>query len=144
MADPLTSSGAVKRLIENAGLSVAAYRDDLPKEHTLPSVTIDEEVATSPERHGDSGDPNGHHGESEQLFVHIWQAWRTDQGKPAETYELPRAITHTLRTAAPFTFGPDDSPTRVYGIRIDGRARLVEDDENVVHTTLTITLRRDA
>lgn len=144
MADPLSSAGAVKRIIENAGLSVAAYRDDIPAKQPMPVVTVDEEVATSHERHGDSGSPTGHHGESEVVFVHIWQAWRTDQGKPAESYALPRAVTHALQTAAPFTYGPSNSPTRVYGIRIDGRARLVEEAANVVHTTLTITLRRDA
>lgn len=139
-----TSSGALKRIIESAGLSVAAYRDALPRDHTLPVVTIDEEVATSPERHGDTGDPLGHPGESEVVFVHLWQAWRDSAGKPAERYDLPRKLSAALRNARPFLYGSDDAPVRVYGLRIDGRARIVEDDENVVHTTLTITLRRDA
>jgi hypothetical protein len=142
----MTSAGAIKQLIEGGGLSLAAYRDDAPKltEQPLPYVTIDEGVAVSTELHGDTGDPNGHHGESEQLTVHLWQAWRTDDGKPAENYQLPRKLTTLLRTARPFAYGPDDAPVRVYGIRISGRARLVEDEANIVHHAITCTLRRDA
>lgn len=139
-----TSAGALKALIEAGGLNVAAYRDALPPMEQLPCITIDEDVATSSERHGDTGDVNGHHGESEQLFVHIWQAWRDSNGKPAERYELPRDVTTLLRTARPFAYGPDDAPTRVYGLRIDGRARITEEENNVVHTTITVTMRRDA
>lgn len=144
MSQPATSSGAIKQLVESGGLSIAAYRDRAPQDARLPYVTIDEEVATSHERHGDASDPNGHHGESEQLFVHLWQAWRDDAGKPAETYDLPRKLTQLLQTARPFTYGPSNAPTRVYGLQIAARARLIEDEENVVHTALTITMRRDA
>ena len=140
----MTSAGAVKALIENGGLGVSAYRDALPPLHALPCITIDEDVATSTERHGDTQDPAGDHGESEVLLVHVWQAWRDGNGRPAETYMLPRKLSHLLRTAQPFAYGPDAAPTRVYGLRVDGRARIVEEDANVVHTTLTVTMRRDA
>lgn len=138
----MTTSSAVKSIIESAGLHLAAYRDALPVVHTLPAVTIDEEVATSPERHGDTGDATAHHGESEVVFVHLWQPLRDDNGRPAETYTLARDLTRLLTNHPPFEYG--DTPTRVYGIRLDGRARIVEQDANIVHTTLTLTLRRDA
>ena len=140
----MTSSGALKALIEGGGLRVSAYRDALPKLAEMPCITIDEDVATSQERHGDTGDPSGHHGESEQLFVHLWQLWRTADGKPAERYSLTRDLKALLRTARPFAYGPDDAPVRVYGLRIDGHARIVEEEANVVHSTITVTMRRDA
>lgn len=140
----LTSSGALKALIEGAGLKLAAYRDGMPEKHKLPAVTIDEDVATSQERHGDTGDPDGHHGESELVYVHLWELWRRPDGRSGEDAAVLRGLKHALRTARPFQYGPDDAPVRVYGIRIDGHARLVEDTENVVHHTITCTLRRDA
>lgn len=139
-----TSSGALKALLEGGGLRISVYRDAMPEEHAMPNVTIDENVATSQERHGDTGDPNGHHGESEQVFVHLWELWRGPHGKPAERYDLIRDLKRLLRTARPFVYGPDDAPVRVYGLRIDGHVRIVEDEENVVHHTVTVTLRRDA
>lgn len=139
-----TSSGALKAIIEAAGLSVSAYRDRIPKKASMPCVTIDENVATSQERHGDSGDPDAHAGESELVNVHLWELWRDDNGKPAERYELVRGLKRALRTARPFLYGPDDAPVHVYGLRIDGHARIVEDEENVVHHTVSVTLRRDA
>jgi hypothetical protein len=140
----MTSSGALKTLIEQAGLHVSAYRDAIPPNHAMPVVSIDENVATSQERHGDTGDVDAHHGESELAYVHLWELWRTPEGKPAERYELIRNLKRLLRNARPFEYGPSDAPVRVYGLRIDGHARIVEDEENVVHHTLTITLRRDA
>lgn len=139
-----TSSGALKAIVEAAGLNVAAYRDRIPKDAKIPVVTIDENVATSQERHGDTGDTGGHHGESELVNVHLWELWRDAEGKPLERYELIRGLKRALRTARPFAYGPTDAPVRVYGLRIDGHARIVEDEENVVHHTITCTLRRDA
>lgn len=144
MSRPVTSSGALKLIVEAAGLSVAAYRDAIPQGGALPCVTIDENVATSQERHGDTGDPDGHAGESEQLFVHLWELWRNAEGKPAETYALIGNLKRTLRTARPFLYGPDDAPVRVYGLQIAGHARIVETEANVVHHTITLTMRRDA
>lgn len=140
----MTSAGALKALIESGGLKVAAYRDAMPQTADMPVVTIDENVATSQERHGDNADPDGHHGESELLNVHLWELWRTQEGKPAERYELIRDLKRLLRTARPFSYGRDDAPVRVYGLRIDGHARIVEEDENVVHHTISLTMRRDA
>jgi hypothetical protein len=140
----LTSSGAVKAIIEGAGLKLSAYRDAMPKLSSLPCVTIDEDVATSQERHGDTGDESGHHGESELMYVHLWELWRDDNGKPAETYGLVGRLKRVLRTARPFTYGPDATPTRVYGLQIAGHARIVEEEANVVHHTITLTMRRDA
>lgn len=140
----MTSSGAIKTIVEAAGLQIAAYRDAIPKDAAMPVVTIDENVATSQERHGDTGDANGHAGESELAYVHLWERWRHDDGKPAERYELVRGLKKALRTARPFAYGPDAAPVRCYGIRIDGHARIVEEEANVVHHTITCTLRRDA
>lgn len=140
----VTSSGAVKTIIESAGLGVAAYRDAKPVKDRLPVVTIDENVATTQERDGDTGDPTADHGESELMFVHLWEPWRAANGLAGENYALVVGLKRALRLAPPFVYGPDGAPVRVYGIRIDGHVRIVEDEANVVHHTITITLRRDA
>lgn len=144
MTIPATSSGALKALIESGGLRLAAYRDAIPRGGNMPCVTIDEEVATSQEAHGDSGDPNAHRGESEQLFVHLWELWRTAEGNPAETYGLPRRLKALILAAPGLIYGPTDAPVRVYGLQIAGHARIVEEEANVVHHTITVTMRRDA
>lgn len=144
MSRPLTSSGAVKVLIEAGGLKVAAYRDALPPDSTLPAISVDENIATSQERHGDVGDPTAHHGESEQLFVHLWELWRKPDGTAGERYDLIRGLKRLLRLAPGFVYGPDDAPVRVYGLQIAGHARIVEEEANVVHHTITLTMRRDA
>ena len=146
MSRPNTSAGALKAIIESAGLRLAAYRDQLPADVKMPVVTIDEEIGSTSELHGDPTDPNGHHGESELINVHLWQPLRNQNGRPGETFALPRQLTHVLKTTQPFMYGPDDAPTRVYGLRVDGRARIIEGTapDEVVHTVLTITMRRDA
>lgn len=143
---PASSAGALKVIIEQGGLRVAAHRDRLPRNTPLPVVTIDEDITSTPERHGDSSNPDGHHGESELLNVHLWQPLLNRNRAAGERYDLARALTHLLRTAQPFLYGPDDAPVRVYGLRIDGRARIIEGTapNEVVHHVLTVTMRRDA
>lgn len=143
MSRAMTSSGALKTLLEGAKCGVAVYRDAIPKQAAMPCITVDENVATSTERHGDTGDVNGHHGESEQLFVHLWELWRDEAGKPAERYELIRQAKATIRNAPGMLYGPDDAPVRVYGLTIAGHVRIVEEEANVVHHTITVTMRRD-
>lgn len=152
MNRPQTSAGALKTIVENGGLRISAYRDQLPPTSSLPCVTIDEDVTSTPERHGDSGDAGGHHGESEVLLVHLWQPFRDQNKRPGERFDLARQLTLLIKTCPPFVYGPDDAPVRVYGLRVDGRARIIEQERDekqrlireIVHTTLTVTMRRDA
>jgi hypothetical protein len=141
---PQTSSGAVKAIIEAGGLRLPAYRDQLPPKGVLPCVTIDDDVATTQELHGDQLD--GHHGESEVILVHLWQPLRNQNGRAGERFTLARDLTQLLKRTPPFVFGPDDAPVRVYGLRIDGRARIIEGEQpnEIVQTTITVTMRRDA
>lgn len=149
---PQTSGGALKTIIESGGLRLSAYRDRLPPAGVLPCVTIDDDVTSTPERHGDTQDPNGHHGESEVLLVHLWQPLLDQNKRPGERFTLARQLTLLLKCAPPFEYGPDDAPVRVYGLRVDGRARIIEQERDekqrllreLVHTTLTVTMRRDA
>src|SRR5687767_13387529 len=106
---PTSSAGALKAVIEAGGLRVSAYRDKLPKGQPLPAVSIDEDVATIQERHGDPLD--GHHGESELLNVHLWQALKDQNKRAAERYDLPRQLTQLLIRTPPFVYGDPDAPT---------------------------------
>jgi hypothetical protein len=72
MSRPHTSAGALKQLIENGGLRISAYRDKLPSGCPLPAVSIDDDVTTTVELHGDTHDVNAHRGESELMNVHLW------------------------------------------------------------------------
>lgn len=143
---PSSSGGALKQLIENGGLQLAAYRDQLPPKGVLPCVTIDDDVTSTRERHGDPRSSSAHDGESEVLFVHLWQPLRDQNKRPGERFTLARDLTAVLASAAPFEYGPDDAPVRCYGLRIDGRARIIEGAKGseIAHTTLTVTMRRDA
>ena len=137
----LTTAGALKTLIESFELSVAAYRDRAPKEATLPYVTVDEALSIVPEAHGDVADASAHHGVSEDVTVHLWEHWRDARGRSAEDVVLQRELRRKLNTAQPFEYADG---VRVYGTRVVSSARLVEDEENIVHTALTVRLRRDA
>ena len=143
----MSSSGAVKALIESAGFGLPAYRDAAPadRKDDLPYVTIDENIAVVPERHGDKQDPNGHHGEQETMTIHLWERFRNDAGRQSEDFRLPRELSRLLRTSS-FTYGSVGSGgvVRVYGVSITARARIIETDANVVHSTWTLALRRDA
>lgn len=138
----------MKALIESAGLGLAVYRDAVAAavKDQLPYCTLDENVSTVPERHGDTQDPSGHHGEAETMTLHLWERWKTDDGKPAEDYALPRELSRVLKTSPPFTYGAigKGGIVRCYGVSISARARIIEEDANVVHNTWTLTLRRDA
>lgn len=144
----MTSSGALKALIEASGLGIAAYRDAVRAEDKdrLPYVIIDELVSVVPDQHGDKQDVDGHHGETETVTLHLWERWKGDDGKPAEDYPLPRQLSKLLRTSQPFTYGSVEKGgvVRVYGVSITARARIIEETANVVHSTWTLALRRDA
>jgi hypothetical protein len=134
-------AGAMKQRVETLGLSLAAYRDAMPNLAKLPCVTVDESIATTDEQHGDTQDPSGHFGVRDVCTVHLWERWRTDDGSPAEDYELANGLHRGLKTTANLAYGTPSK--RIYGVTAVSRARIVEEDANVVHTAFTITVRRD-
>lgn len=133
-----TTAGAVKAVVEAAGLGVSAYRNAAPDGTAMPYVTVQDEVALSPLADGPY-DRGVTHNVREVVQVDVWQTWRTASGKPAEDYALPAAIRRALHGAS-----LPPAPGRVYGCRVTGSVRLVEPDTNVVHHALTLTIDRRA
>ncbi|QXC59330.1 hypothetical protein KSP35_13050 [Aquihabitans sp. G128] len=137
MAASLT--GALKALIEPAGLGLSVWRDDLATgQPTGPRyVTVAEGISTTTERlSGDhDGDPV-----TELVQLDLWQPWRAKtDGDPAEDYALPRSL-RTLLHGARLTA----APMIVRSCTVDDVVRLVEREANTVHHAFTLRLRREA
>lgn len=129
--------GAIKALIESAGLGLAAYRDTAGANVTASKwVTISEAISVTTDRHGDDGtdDPV-----TELVQVDLFQPWRAlSPGDPAEDYELADNLHDVLHGAA-----LEDAPMLVRSCKVDQVVRLVEDDRNLVHHAFTLRIRRD-
>lgn len=130
-----STSGALKALIEGAGLSLSAFRDRPVDEQPLPYVTIHEEIVLVPDA-GANDDPDGTGKETAQ--VDLWQQWRDPKARTlTESYTLPRALHAALKGAQLPT-----APDRVYDVKVRSRLRLLERDENVVHHAYTLEIVR--
>jgi hypothetical protein len=133
-----TIAGALKQLIEAAGLGVAAYRGKAPTDAALPYVVIRERLDISPEESFNAyDDPEGHVREDVQLD--LWQAYRAQNGAIAESPTLPDALARALhgkRLAS--------APVHVSGMRVlSGPVRLpIEEDANRVHDVITLEIAR--
>jgi hypothetical protein len=134
-----TTSGALKTLIEGAGLGLAAYRDDAPERAPLPYVTILEHIAVVPSGSDNRYDTGaGPHSFDETVQVSLWEEWRTRAGAKGESYTLRDALIRLLDGARLPT-----APTHVWGVRFMSARRLVEEDTNLVQTALTLEIVRD-
>lgn len=148
-----TVAGAIKALVEAAGLGVAAYRDVAPPGATLPYVLIREGIAVTTEPSGDFGAP-GPYEVREEVQVDVVQAWKNPQtGARLEVYGLADAVAGALRGAAP-------QPVldgHVYPARVIGRTRIppaagdqatttrpavAAGDENILRDVLTVEVLR--
>lgn len=131
-----TTAGAIKALVEGAGLGLAVYRDAAPKGTVMPYVTVEEGTGFVADRDG-LHDDGVDHTVQEFATVHLWQRWRDDRGRPADDYALPDRLARSLRaTRLPA------APTLVHGLRLAGRVRLLEVEANVVHHAYTVSIRR--
>lgn len=144
------TAGALKTLVEAAGLGVMVVRDALPKRYTLPALVIRESVGHSVRQHGDYGDPNASLATTEMVLADLWQAWRTSTGQTGESPTLPDALfkaIHGKRLAGhnKITYG-----TRVTDVQriphIDAKDGSKQGDQadaaNVVQHAYTILLDR--
>lgn len=144
------TSGALKALIESAGLGVMVVRDALPKKYTLPAITIRESVGNDVKRHGDFGDPAADVATGEMVLVDLWQAWRTQAGLAGESPTLPDTLTRVIHGQRLSSHGKTTYGMRVVDVqRIahidvkDGSKRGDQDDgANVVQHAYTVMLDR--
>lgn len=141
-----TTGGALKALLEAAGLGISVFRDRAPEGRTLvnaagtatPYVTVFEGVSVVPDPAFNSFDDDEHH-VIELAQVDVWQQWRDPQtGAVTESYTLPAAVAAALNGAR-----LSAAPTHVSGVVLrDGPRRLLELEENVVHHAITVEVRR--
>lgn len=129
-----TTAGTIKAFLEAQGLGISVYRDRAPEGTPRPYVTVSEAISVVPDDHGDFGQ-----GETvrELAQVDVWQPWRNPDRSNAESYTLTPAVFRALHGATLTA-----APTHVYGCRVTGSVRLIEDAENVVHDALTVELSR--
>ena len=130
-----TTAGAVKAFLEAQGLGVSVYRDQAPEDPPFPHVTVREMVSVTVDPHGDFAAS----GVTELAQVDVWQQWRNPSTRAVtESYTLADAVIKRLHGAVLTA-----APKHAYGCRVVGATRLIEQDENVAHTAVTIEIRRD-
>lgn len=130
-------AGSIKVLIEQAGLGLAAYRDDAGAAVTASSwVTISEAVSVNSVALGDHGLADA---VTELVQVDLWQPWRAKSGgDPAEDYTLADRLYRVLHGAI-----LPDPPMLVRSCTVDDFPRFVERDANLVHHAFTVRVQRD-
>lgn len=137
-----STAGAIKALIESAGLGLAAYRDEAPKGATKPYVTILERIAVVPNGSDGRFDHDaGAHSINETVQVSLWEQWReaADGGALRESYTLSDALVRLLDGAS-----LPVAPTHVWGVLLQSSRRLPpERDTNLVQTAMTLLVVRD-
>lgn len=131
-----STSGAVKALLEAAGLGISVYRDTAPPDQALPYVTVQEGISFADEPAFSAYDDPAHH-VTEEVQVDVWQQWRSATRALTESYTLADAVALTLEGALLTTL-----PTYGGHVVLTGRQRLVEEDNNIVHDSITVELRR--
>lgn len=135
-----TTAGAIKAHLEGQGLGVPVFRDEKPSDDASERyITIREDLSTVADGAWNANDdPDGH--VSELAQVDIWQKWRAvsaDSGAVVESATLPDAVARALTGVTLAA-----APTRVAGVTVVNRTRQLERENNLVHTALTVQLRR--
>lgn len=135
-----STSGAIKALLEAAGLGISVYRDQAPSGQALPYVTVSERITLTKSLagRGDFGDASADTVVEEQVQVDVWQRWKDPvSGAIAESYTLADAVAAAL-DGAQLTA----APKLVNGVRLTTAVRFIEEDTNVVHDAITVVVHR--
>lgn len=132
-----TSGGAIKALLEAAGLGIAVYRDQAPEDVAFPYVTVFEAISVTPEPAFSAFDDSEGH-VAEQVQVDVWQQRRNPTTNAVtESYTLPDAVSRALSGGRLTSL-----PTYGGHMRLIGRTRQLEDEGTVIHDAITIEIRR--
>lgn len=132
-----STAGAIKALLEAAGLGISVYRDTAPQGQALPYVTVQEGISFTDEPAFSAYDDPEHH-VVEEVQVNVWQLWRNTTTRAVqESYTLADAVTAALEGAQLSTL-----PTFGGLMALASRQRLVEEDNNIIHDAITVEVRR--
>lgn len=134
-----TTSGALKALLEAAGLGIAVYRDEVPEGASYPHVVVREAIAITPEPDfNQHDDPEGH--VRELVQIDVWQLHRAPDRSIAESYTLRDAIARVCQGAT-----LPAAPFQVMGVLVQSMTRVPEpagETPKVIHDAITLEVRR--
>lgn len=126
---------ALKAYLETQNLGVPVFRDRAPESQDLPYLSVAEEISLVPDRAGDNG--AGATG-AELVQVDVWQRFRNPvTGAVEEDFTLAGKVQRAIHGGR-----LDTAPTKVYGLHFVSSTRLIEDDQNILHTALTAEVRK--
>jgi hypothetical protein len=126
--------GAIKTVIEQAGLGLAAYRDQPAARAPLAYCVVNDEVAAITLLHGDASDPYRDEAVRREVQVDLWQSKRDPvTGTMVERYDLAERLMFVLHGSLLPT-----APSHVFGCRVTGRTRLADPDTNLVHHVIAM------
>lgn len=140
-----STAGAIKQYIEGLHLGLAVDRDRPPPDPKVtavkrPYVTVTEDIGMTHDGDEDGGAGQG--GTSyvvELAQVDLWMDWRSSatNGGAKESRSLASTLHRAFAGAV-----LDLAPTRVYGVRVQNRLRLVDEIANVVQVSFTLAIKR--
>jgi len=134
-------AGALKTLIEAAGLSLTVDRDERSKTNTAANwVTISEMISAVPDGTINTPyDPLGPKVLRELAQVDLWQTWKDANKNTIEAPSVARNLVRTLDGARLAT-----APTHVWGVTVRSARRMPpEQVANLVHTVVTVEIVRN-
>lgn len=135
----LTTSNALKSLVESLGTGLSAYRDQPPETTKRPYVTITEEIAWVPDVEEDGATATA----VETAQVDVWEDWKNlTTGDVAESYGLAATIRKGLDGSRLPQVGSLIGTSVVYHTHVTSSVRLLEPDNNIVHHALTVEVHR--
>jgi hypothetical protein len=141
-----TVAGALKALIEGAGLKLAAYRDTAPPTAALPFAVIIEGIGRSDAQHGDFGSASARPAVREQAQIDLWQQARDPaSGERTEDYGLPDGLFRALHGRRLSGLDPVSSPVIVRTSRRLGASEPNEakPGSNLVRDIFTVEVIRE-
>jgi hypothetical protein len=136
MASNATLAGAIKYVIESAGLGVSAYRDLAPPKASMPFCVITEGVAWNVLPHGDT-DASDELSIRELVQVDIYQGLRSADGTRIENPDLEDLVCFTLQQSKLPTW-----VNLVYGVQVLTRSTQTDQAQSNVRRTI-VTLQID-
>lgn len=130
-----TTGGALKQLIEAAGLGLSAYRRKVPSDAALPYVVITDGIS---EQTIDQGDNSADDDAVENVQVDLYQqyydvATRTVIEDQVLAKALKRAMHGKRLTAA---------PEHVYAVKVPFNTTSMDADDNTVRTRYSVNILR--
>lgn len=132
---------ALKAYIDGLNLSpgLVVYKDAAGEKAVRPYCTFMGDISATPDSTEGGGEAAGGTTYITELAqLDLWMNW-WDQAanKSAESRTLPSALHRALAGCLlPL------APTRVYGVQVRNRIRLLERTANIVHVTYTLAIRR--